>query len=50
MFAQALSFNPGKRLTTPDDVARAIVALVSCNSSWMTGNVLGIDGGEDLVG
>ncbi len=50
MFAQALAFNPGKRLTTPDDVAQAIVALVSCDSNWMTGNVLGIDGGEDLVG
>jgi NAD(P)-dependent dehydrogenase (short-subunit alcohol dehydrogenase family) len=50
MFAQALAFNPGRRLTTPDDVARAIVALVSCDSNWMTGNVLGIDGGEDLAG
>lgn len=50
MFAQALAFNPGKRLTTPDDVARVLVALASCDSNWLTGNVLGIDGGEDLAG
>jgi NAD(P)-dependent dehydrogenase (short-subunit alcohol dehydrogenase family) len=50
MFSHAASVNPGKRLTTPDDVAAAIVALVSSSSSWLTGNVIGIDGGEDLVG
>ncbi len=50
MFAQALAGNPGKRLTTPEDVAEVLVALASCPSSWLTGNVLGIDGGEDLIG
>lgn len=50
MFAHALELNPGKRLTTPEDVADALVALVSCGSAWMTGNIIGIDGGEDLVG
>ena len=50
MFAQALAGNPGRRLTTPEDVAEVLVALASCPSSWLTGNVLGIDGGEDLVG
>jgi enoyl-[acyl-carrier protein] reductase III len=48
IFAQALAANPGKRLTTPEDVADALVALASCPTSWMTGNVIGVDGGEDL--
>ncbi len=50
MFAHALEANPGKRLTTPEDVADVLVALASSGSAWMTGNVIGIDGGEDLVG
>lgn len=50
MFAHALEANPGRRLTTPEDVADALVGLISCSSSWLTGNVIGIDGGEDLTG
>lgn len=42
--------NPSGRLTTPDDVARAIVALSHPNTAWITGNVIGVDGGEDVVG
>ena len=42
--------NPHHRLTTPEDVARAIVALSEPNTQWLTGNVLGVDGGEDIVG
>ncbi len=38
--------NPGGRLTTPEDVAEAIVALASSRLHWMTGNVIGVDGGE----
>ncbi|MBI3989684.1 MAG: SDR family oxidoreductase [candidate division NC10 bacterium] len=41
--------NPHKRLTTPKDVAAAIVALSHPNTSWVTGNVIGADGGEDIV-
>lgn len=48
MFARALESNPGKRLTTPEDVAEIIVSLSLCRSNWATGNVLKIDGGEDL--
>ena len=48
IFAQARAANPGRRLTTPEDVAEALVALASCRTSWMTGNVIGVDGGEDL--
>ena len=42
--------NPSGRLTTPDDVARAIVALSHADTAWITGNVIGVDGGEDVVG
>ncbi|MFJ4650547.1 SDR family oxidoreductase [Nocardia sp. NPDC088792] len=41
--------NPHGRLTTAEDVAEAIVALSLSNSSWITGNVIGVDGGEALV-
>ena len=50
MFSRALTMNPGKRLTLPEDVADVLVALSLCNSDWLTGNILGIDGGEDLTG
>ncbi len=50
MFRRALEFNPGGRLTTPEDVAEALVALSLSSSDWLTGNVIGIDGGEDLAG
>ena len=49
MFARALESNPGKRLTTPEDVAEVLVSLSLCRSNWATGNILRIDGGEDLV-
>jgi NAD(P)-dependent dehydrogenase (short-subunit alcohol dehydrogenase family) len=42
--------NPSGRLTTPEDVARALVALSHDDTAWMTGNVIGVDGGEDIAG
>ena len=42
--------NPFHRLTATDDVARAIGELASSSSVWITGNVIGADGGEDIVG
>lgn len=41
--------NPAGRLTTPQDVAKAIAALMSDQTHWMTGNVIRLDGGEDIV-
>ncbi|MDP8905339.1 MAG: SDR family oxidoreductase [Chloroflexota bacterium] len=38
--------NPAGRITRPEDVAEAIVALASPRLHWMTGNVIGVDGGE----
>ncbi|MFF4500675.1 SDR family oxidoreductase [Streptomyces sp. NPDC001401] len=41
--------NPHGRLTEPEDVAEAIVLLSMSSSSWLTGNVIGVDGGELLT-
>jgi len=41
--------NPGGRLTTPEDVAKAVVLLADENAYWISGNVIGVDGGEDVV-
>ena len=38
--------NPGGRLTQPEDVGEALVALASPRLHWMTGNTIGVDGGE----
>lgn len=38
--------NPGGRLTQPEDVGEALVALASPKLYWMTGNTIGVDGGE----
>jgi len=40
---------PAHRLTTPQDVARVLAALAVPGIEWLTGNVLGADGGELLV-
>ena len=42
--------NPYRRLTTTEDVAKAIAILSNSGADWVTGNVIGADGGEDIVG
>mgnify|MGYP000262399085 FL=1 len=49
MLRHAAARNPGGRLTTPEDVARAIRALSQPGLGWITGNVIRVDGGEALV-
>ncbi len=44
----ALAGNPSGRLTTPEDVADALVDLARPGTHWLTGNTLRIDGGEDI--
>lgn len=46
----ARKINPSGRLTTPEDVAAALVVLSRPETYWMTGNIIGVDGGEDVVG
>ena len=40
--------NPSGRTTKPEDVARVIAALVDGRFNWVTGEVMGVDGGETL--
>jgi NAD(P)-dependent dehydrogenase (short-subunit alcohol dehydrogenase family) len=46
----ALAKNPYGRLTTPGDVAAAVAALCAEGTHWISGNIIGVDGGEDLTG
>jgi enoyl-[acyl-carrier protein] reductase III len=49
MLRIAKAKNPGGRLTTPEDVAKMIVLLSEDSAAWVSGNVIGVDGGEDVV-
>lgn len=49
MIELAKTKNPFGRLTTPQDVADAIVLLSHPKAHWITGNVVGVDGGEFIV-
>ena len=49
MINNALKVNPHKRLTSPEDVADVIEMFVSYESSWMTGNIINVDGGENIT-
>jgi NAD(P)-dependent dehydrogenase (short-subunit alcohol dehydrogenase family) len=41
--------NPSGRATQPEDIAKAIAALADERLYWMTGNVIGVDGGEEIT-
>ena len=45
----AKEHNPSGRVTTPEDVADAILQLSLDKSQWLTGNTFNVDGGEDIV-
>lgn len=49
MMELALGVNPGGRLTTTDDVAALVGLLLEPGSGWVTGSVIGVDGGEDIA-
>jgi enoyl-[acyl-carrier protein] reductase III len=42
--------NPTGRMTTPQDVAGAIVALSGEGTGFITGEIIGVDGGEFVTG
>jgi NAD(P)-dependent dehydrogenase (short-subunit alcohol dehydrogenase family) len=48
LFQEARRRNPGGRLTVPEDVAGTITALALPGTRWISGNVIGVDGGEDV--
>jgi NAD(P)-dependent dehydrogenase (short-subunit alcohol dehydrogenase family) len=45
-----LARNPHARMTTPEDVAEAIVRLSESDSDWISGNIIGVDGAEFVTG
>ncbi len=45
----ALARNPSGRLTLPEDVAKAVVNLCRPGTEWITGSVINVDGGEDVI-
>ena len=49
MVHAAIERNPGRRLTTPQDVANAISALSTKDCQWINGDVIGVDNGESVV-
>tara|TARA_Y100000768_G_C23952963_1_gene671199 strand:+ start:53 stop:820 length:768 start_codon:yes stop_codon:yes gene_type:complete len=50
MVKNAMECNPHNRLTLPSDIADVVDMFLSYNSSWMTGNIIRVDGGEDITG
>jgi enoyl-[acyl-carrier protein] reductase III len=46
----ALRRNPTGRMTTPQDVARTIVALSGEGTEFINGEIIGVDGGEFITG
>jgi NAD(P)-dependent dehydrogenase (short-subunit alcohol dehydrogenase family) len=49
MLKVARAKNPGGRLTLPADVANVIAVLSEEHAGWVSGNVIGVDGGENIV-
>ena len=47
--AFSLKRNPFKRLTTPEDVAKAVSLLADDKANWINGSVIPVDGGERLL-
>jgi NAD(P)-dependent dehydrogenase (short-subunit alcohol dehydrogenase family) len=42
--------NPTGRMTTPQDVASAIVALSRDGTEFINGDIISVDGGEFITG
>ena len=50
IIASATARNPTGRMTTPQDVANAIVALSGEGTGFISGEIIGVDGGEYITG
>jgi enoyl-[acyl-carrier protein] reductase III len=50
LIERMLAVHPAGRLTTPPDVASALVTLCAEGAGWISGNVIGVDGAEDIAG
>ena len=47
---EALKRNPRGRLTTPEHVAKTLVALADPDITWISGAVIPVDAGESIIG
>jgi enoyl-[acyl-carrier-protein] reductase (NADH) len=50
MIDVTMARNPHGRMTTPQDVAEAILRLSESDSDWISGNIIGVDGAEYVTG
>lgn len=50
IISKVKSTNPRGRLTTPKDVAEVVLQVGISEHTWMTGNIINVDGGEDIIG
>lgn len=41
--------NPFKRLTTPEDIANVVCLLAGNEAAWINGEIIRVDGGEQIV-
>jgi NAD(P)-dependent dehydrogenase (short-subunit alcohol dehydrogenase family) len=48
MLSVAKAKNPFGRLTTPEDIAKLVVLLSEDGAGFVSGNVIGVDGAEDV--
>ena len=46
---EATKNNPSNRLTQTSDISGSIIALSHPGADWITGNVIMVDGGEELT-
>ena len=50
MISKVKATNPRGRLTTPEDIAEVVLQVGISEHTWMTGNIINVDGGEDIIG
>jgi NAD(P)-dependent dehydrogenase (short-subunit alcohol dehydrogenase family) len=49
MLERVKASHPQGRATTPEDIAQTIAVLSDERLQWLTGNVIGVDGGEEIT-
>ncbi len=50
LIEEATKRNPMGRMTRPEDIGALVASMCVPGTYWLTGDVLGVDGGEDNIG